>query len=291
MIQSNRILQRRRSISFLALLVVAMWVCQPAFVLAQQQARYETPPVLSASKILPPELLSGPNFRVQERVINDGFMNIYKIDSRFGTFTAVSTDLLRKRIGEINAMVAMDKLKGTTEYADSLKSSGLNTLVAAKDMVFQPIKTTTEVVSGVGLLFRRVGDSLFGARRSDAEDSRFKSLIGFSNYKREYAYDFGVDVYSRNQVLQEKLNDIAWVGFAGGLTVSAAMAAIPGGAGIAMTAIGTTRLSTAIFKNVPPQDLRRMNTEKLQNMGMDPSNVNAFINDAIFTPREQTILV
>ena len=255
------------------------------------QERYEPSAALSASRILPPELLSGPNHRVQERVKNDGIVNIYTIDSRFGSFTAVSTAMLRIRIQEINAMAAMDKLKGTKEYGDSLKASGLSALVAAKNMVFQPIKTTTEVVSGVGLLFRRTGDSLFGAKRSDAEDSRFKTLIGFSNYKRDYAYRLGVDVYSRNQVLQDRLNEIAWTGFAGGLTVSAAMAAVPGGAGVAMTAIGTTRLGTAIFQNTPPQDLRRMNTEKLKAMDVDEHSTDAFISDSVFSPREQTMLV
>ncbi|HMA81877.1 MAG TPA: hypothetical protein VKR81_13355, partial [Candidatus Binatia bacterium] len=115
--------------------------------------------------------------------------------------------------------------------------------------------------------------------------------IGFSNYKREYAYDLGVDVYSRNEVLQDRLNEIAWVGFAGGLTVSAAMAAVPGGAGIAMTAIGTTRLTREIFKNQPPSDLRLANMEKLKAMGIEPSTVEMFIDATVFTPREQTILV
>src|SRR4030095_10827831 len=190
------------------------------------QAPYEPVPVLSASKILPPELLTGPNHRVQERVKSDGIVNIYTIDSRFGTFTAVTTAMLRIRVQEINAMAVMDSLKGTKEYADSLKESGLDALVAAKDMAFQPIKTTTEVVSGIGLLFRRTGDSIFGAKRSDAEDNRFTKLNRFSNYKRDYAYHLGVDVYSRNKVLQDRLNEIAWTGFAGGLTVSAAMAAV-----------------------------------------------------------------
>ena len=153
------------------------------------------------------------------------------------------------------------------------------------------MKTATEVVTGVGLVFRRAGDSLFGAKRSDAEDSRFKTLIGFSNYKREYAYELGVDVYSRNEALQDRLNDVSWTAFAGGLTVSAAMAAVPGGAGIAMTAISTTRLATAIFKNTPPQDLRRINTEKLTAMGVDPSTTELFISQSIFSPREQTVLV
>jgi hypothetical protein len=261
-----------------------------AFVLAAQ-AGYEPIPVLSASKILPPALLSGPNHRVQERVTSDGIVNIYQIDSRFGTFSAVSTAMLRVRIQEINAMATMDQLKGTKEFGDAVKEAATSTLSAAKNMVFQPVKTLGEAVSGVGLIFRRAGDSMFGAKPSDTEDSRFKSLIGFSNYKREYAYELGVDVYSRNEVLQDRLNDIAWTGFAGGLTVSAALAAVPGGAGVAMTAISATRLTTAVFKNTPPADLRRMNTEKLSAMGIDPHTTETFINDSVFSPREQTLLV
>ena len=288
--QSNHCLQHRRvRAGLLTSVLVGMLFVQTTFAQSAQTG-YEPLPVLSASKILPPELLAGPNHRVQERVRSDGIVNIYTIDSTFGTFTAVSTAMLRIRIHEIDAMAVMDKLKGTKEYADSLKESGLSTLSAAKDMVLQPIKTTKEVVSGVGLMFRRAGDSLFGAKRSDAEDSRFKSLIGFSNYKRDYAAELGVDVYSRNQVLQDRLNEVAWTGFAGGLTVSAAMAAVPGGAGIAMTAIGTTRLAKQVYETTPPADLRRMNAEKLKNMGIDASTIDTFISDSDFSPREQTIL-
>lgn len=254
-------------------------------------ASYEQPPVLSAPNILPPNIVTGPNHRVQDRVVNDGFLNIYTIDSKFGQFRAVSTALLRSRVQEINAMAAMDKLKGTKEYGTAVKESALSAMVVAKDMVFQPVQTVKTAASGVAVAFRRAGDSIFGAKRSDAEDSRFKSLIGFSNYKREYAYDLGVDVYSRNEVLQERLNEISWVGFAGGLTVSAAMAVVPGGAGTAMTAIGATRVTTEIFKNQPPVELRRINTDKLNAMGIEPSNVEMFIGESVFTPREQTILV
>jgi hypothetical protein len=283
---SNRRLSLR---SLLTSFLVALALVAVTPLLFAQQS-YETPPVLSASKILPSELLSGQSFRVQESVNNDGFLNIYKVDSPFGSSTAVSTALLRKRIHEINAMVAMEKVKTTSQYLDSLKASGMSTLAAAKNMVFRPVKTATEVVSGVGLLFRRAGDSLFGPKPSEAEDSRFQNLVGFSNYKREIAYEFGVDVYSRNELLQDRLNELSWTAFAGGMTVSALMAAVPGGAGIAMTAIGTTRLGTAIFKNTPPQDLRRMNTEKLNAMGVDATTIETFMSNTIFSPREQTIV-
>ena len=203
----------------------------PAF--AQQG--YEAPPVLSASKILPPELLSGPNHRVRERVTNDGYLNTYQIDSKFGTFTAVSTAVLRKRIGEINAMVVMEKVQDSKEYIDSFKEAGLDAMTSAMSLVTSPVQTLSGAAQGLGAAFERVGGTLFGAERSGSEEARIKDAIGFAATKREYAYQFGVDVYSENQKMQDMLNKISWAGYAGSLTWSAAMAAVPGGAGIAMT--------------------------------------------------------
>ena len=55
-----------RAVSALVLAALLGFMLLPAF--AQQG--YEPATVLSASKILPPELLSGANHRVQERVTN-----------------------------------------------------------------------------------------------------------------------------------------------------------------------------------------------------------------------------
>jgi hypothetical protein len=255
------------------------------------QERYEAPPVLSASKILPPELLAGPNHAVQERVINDGFLNTYKIDSKFGTFTAVSTAMLRKRIGEINAMVRMEQIKGTKEYASAIKQAGLDMLGSMKNLLTSPVDTVSGAVGGLGAAFRRVGDSISGPKRSQSEDSSVKDLIGFSTTKRDYAYKFDVDAYSDNEKLQDRLNEITWAGFAGSLTWSAAMMAVPGGAGIAISIAGSNKLLNQIFQTTPPVELRRMNGEKLKAMDVHPEIADAFLNNALFSPRQQTILV
>ncbi|HEX2932013.1 MAG TPA: hypothetical protein VHV54_19960 [Candidatus Binatia bacterium] len=267
--------------------VALLGVILPVF--AQQP--YESAPVLSASKILPPELLSGPNHRVQERVTNDGYLNIYQIDSKFGTFTTVSTAVLRKRIGEINAMVVMEKVQGSKEYLDSIKEGGLDAMTSALSLVTKPVQTISGAVQGLGAAFTRVGEGLFGATRSQSEDSKVKDLIGFSTTKRQYAYQFDVDVYSENQKLQDMLNRISWAGYAGSLTWSTAMAAVPGGAGVAMTVIGSNKLLNQVFQNMPPVELRKMNSEKLLAMGVHPEIADAFINNSIFSPREQTLLV
>ena len=258
---------------------------------AVAQQGYEQTPVLSASKILPPELLSGPNHQVQERVTSDGYLNIYQIDSKFGTFTVVSTALLRKRIGEINAMVVMEKIQESKEYLDSIKEAGLDAMTSAMSLVTSPVKTLTGAAEGLGAAFSRVGSTLFGAGRSQSEEARIKDAIGFAATKRQYAYQFDVDVYSDNQQMQDMLNKISWAGYAGSLTWSAAMMAVPGGAGVAMTVVGTNKVLNEVFQNTPPVELRQMNSQKLNAMGVNSQIADAFLNNTIFSPREQTLLV
>ena len=94
-----------------------------------------------------------------------------------------------------------------------------------------PVDTASGAVSGVGKLLGRASEAVTGGARSDAEESRAKDLIGFSKTKRDYAYELGVDVYSRNPKLQEALDDIAWTGYAGSISTSVAFAAVPGAAG------------------------------------------------------------
>jgi hypothetical protein len=277
-------------ISCLALVLVGTLIFQPRFTLAAQQA-YEPPATLSASQILPADVLAGPNHRVEERVYNDGYLNRYTVISKFGGLVAVTTPMLRKRISEINAMVRMEQIQGTKEFAASLKEAGTDTLSGFKNLVTKPVDTVKGAASGLAVAFSRAGDAITGPKRSDAEDNRVKDLIGFSKTKREYAHLFGVDVYSDNEKLQERLNSIAWAGYGGGLTWAAAMSAVPGGAGLAITISGTHKLLNDVFRTTPPVDLRRMNGEKLKGMDVNPEVADIFLNNSVYSPRYQTLLV
>ena len=161
---------------------------------AAAQGSYESPPVLQASAILAREVVAGPNHRVEERVVNDGYINTYTINSKFGRFTAVSTAGLHVRINEINALVKMETVKGSKEYEKSVKEAGGDVVQGIKSLATQPVDTVSGAVSGVGRMFQRAGESLWGSARSEAEGSRWKDLIGFAKTKREYAQLFGVDV-------------------------------------------------------------------------------------------------
>jgi hypothetical protein len=281
---------RRVAFSCLASMLVGILLLPQSFTLAAQQG-YEPTTTLSASKILPPDLLAGPNHRVEETVYNDGYLNTYRVGSKFGTFVAVSTPMLRNRISEINAMVRMEQIQNTKEFATSLKEAGTDTLVGFKNLVTKPVDTVKGAASGLGVAFRRAGDAIGGAKRSDAEDSRVKDLIGFSKTKREYAHQLGVDAYTDNEKLQDRLNEISWAGYAGGITWAAAMSAVPGGAGLAITISGTHKLLNEVFRTTPPVDLRRMNGEKLKAMDVHPEVADAFLNNSVYSPRYQTLLV
>jgi len=125
--------------------VMYAWLALTIYLVAAAHG-YETAATLQASKILPAELRSGTNYRVDEKVSNDGYLNTYHINSKFGTFTAVSTAMLRKRIGEVNALVVMEKVKGTSEFTNALSS--------AKNLVTHPVDTLSGAGTGLGVAFR-----------------------------------------------------------------------------------------------------------------------------------------
>jgi hypothetical protein len=252
---------------------------------------FEAPPTLSAAQILPASIVKGLNHTVDDRVLNDGYMNHYTIQSRFGQFEAISTAKLRKRVDEITALATMEQVKGTDVFGDAVVKGGESAVRGVKHLVTDPIGTVEGTVSGIGKIFGRVDENLFGSKRSDQEEGRLQSLIGFDDTKREYAADFGVDPYSHNEVLQDELDDIAWTGYVGELAPNAALAAVPGGAGVVLSVTQNTDMLNEIFRTTAPVDLRKMNREKLIAIGVANDITELFIDNAIYTPREQTLLV
>jgi hypothetical protein len=58
-----------------------------------------------------------------------------------------------------------------------------------------------------------------------------------------------------------------------------------------MTVVGTNKLLNQVFQNTPPVELRVMNLQKLNAMGVNPQVADTFLNNTIFSPREQTLFV
>jgi hypothetical protein len=254
------------------------------------QAEFENPPALRASDFLPADILKGPHHEVGAAVNNDGYMNTYTIKSSFGTMVAVSTPLAAVRVNEINAMAAMAEVEKTEEFKGAAKEAATGAYEGAKQLVTKPVETVGGAVTGVGRLFRRGAESFQGTR-SESEDAGYKSLIGFSKSKRNVAKEFGVDVYSSNDLLQEKLEEVAWTGYAGDMTITAPLAFVPGGVGVAVTATQTVTALNETIALSNPKDLRLSNREDLAKMGVGSDLIDLYIENATFTPRQQTLIV
>ena len=100
---------------------------------------------------------------------------------------------------------------------------------------------------------------------SDQEDSVTKSTIGFSYMKRKLAFQFGVDPYSSNPVLQDELNELAWIAFTADLAPQFGYFFMPGGAILWMT-FSATRWTSYLDEQVrdySPGDLRALRPRQI----------------------------
>ena len=282
-------MNNRLGFKVLAALGVALAVSVP--VVAQVQNVFETPQVLSAAALLPPQLLKGSDYQVENKVENDGTMNNYVITSSFGTFEAHSNAEAVKRIGEVGAIAKLKKLEGSDEFGKGIASTAGNVVEGTKALITDPVNTIGGIFRGAGTLLRRTGDSVFGDPKSKYEDNALQSVAGVSQAKREFAAQMGVDVYSSNEVLQESLLRVARASASGNILAAGALAAVGGGAGTFVSVTGGSQTLNDVLLKTPPVDLRRLNREKLQKMGVSTDLIDLLLANVNYSPTYQVLLV
>jgi len=256
---------------------------------APAQDFQKVPIMLQASDVLPSQLLKGSNYEVVKTVKNDGLVNTYQLDTKYGPFTVESTGLLLIRINELRAILKMEQLKGTDVYLEALKKSATKPLKTAEGLVTNPVETTKGVVSGVGRWFGDVGRSITSDDPHQA--GVVKTATGQATTKREFAFEFGVDPYSSFEPLQKALDEVSMTAGGGGLTVKVAFAAIPGAAGTAIGLGGTAEDMKSLVRDKSPAELEKINEKKLREMGVAGSLAKVFLKNPNYTPLEETLLV
>jgi hypothetical protein len=256
---------------------------------ALSQETQKPPIMLKASEILPQNLLTGSNYKIAEAVMNDGLVNTYQLETKYGPLTVESTSLLLIRINELRAIDRMEQLKGTNVYKDAFEKSAVAPLKTAEGLVTAPIETTTGVVTGIGRWFGDVGRSV--TSDDPYQSGVLKTASGYASAKREFAYEFGVDPYSSYQPLQKALDEIAKAAGLGGLTVKVAFAAIPGGVGTVISASGTAEGMRALVRDKSPAELEKINAQKLKEIGIPESLAKVFLKNPNYSPQEKTSLV
>ena len=275
-----------KKVNIISVVVGVMIMSMPPRTLAQ----FEEPSALSAKDILPSERLKGPNHEVADQVENDGLFNRYTVSSPFGTFEAPSSSALNFLINELNAIAEMKKVKTDDTAIAALKQSGENTVTGIKNLFTDTESTLKGAASGVQSLFHRASETIGSREVTGAEDSRAQQIIGFSKSKGEIATKYNVNVYSRNQMLQEELDRLAWADYLGGLGVGLATSVVPGVGGIVLTTSGAARLLNEAINTTPAAELWVQSRDKLIALGMDGDTVQLFLNNQMFSPALYTVL-
>jgi hypothetical protein len=115
-----------------------------------------------------------------------------------------------------------------------------------------------------------------------------KRQIGYNQVKRELAARLGIDPYTRNPLIQQRLSSLAWVGSGGHFGAGSALGAV-GGVGADVLAQGG-RINDIVWKT-SPGDLRALNLARVQAWCGDRLLARWFLRRGAFSPTLQTGLV
>ena len=254
-------------------------------------AAYETPSTLDARAILPPDVRKGPHHTVLDEVVPFRHTHRYRITSPYGQFEAYGGEMLKIRIQEIQAIAIMDE---EVNHIHSVAAGAQHAIVSPLKFVMglftEPAETLLAIPKGMWHMATRIGEMATG-ERGNLEDPENQELLGFSTVKRQVADHFGVDVYSSNRVLQERLNSLSWAGYAGDAAVRLATIPIGGPAGAVLTGTSFSNTVSELLRDYAPEELRRLNRDKLEAMKLDESLIEAFLQHPWYSPRHETVLV
>ncbi len=255
---------------------------------------YEAPMVLKAADLLPAETLNSDLYQIQDKVYNDGFLNRYTVTSQWGEWEISSDALLHIRLTEIVAMSEMRKIEEGESLQGAVTDDAKDVGEGISSMINDPKGAVEGTVSGVRKMFALTGES-WKSRHTRKDESALTNIgntvSGFSKAKREYAAKFGVDPYSSNKDLHVELDRIARAASGGVMIGMVAKALVPGGIGVLLSATDLSHSLNELLTTSSEVELRIINREKLQKIGMDAVLIERFLDDGSTSSTYKTYVV
>jgi hypothetical protein len=275
---------------------MAAMLAMPAAASAQS---YESAPTFQIEKI-PGFWPSGDNYTIRNPVRSDGLLRIYTLTTPYGDLIVQGDQMLRMRIFELGALFQLEKFAKSESFTKALVDAGLSPFKYAGRLITDPAKTVSDTFGGIGTMFGRFTSDManFGKTPGDP----ISGLLGVTDNKRKLATKMGVDPYTDYPPLDARLSRLAEAATAGGLTVSAAMLAMPvvTVAGISARAVVSNVSTASTIEGVRVDELARdqtaaqifdLNRKRLRAMGATDALVEALIANRNYTPVDMLALV
>lgn len=294
--------------------------CLSSIALAAPTNRVETPPVLSASKLLPAHLLKGPYHTIEERVTSDGYFNNYRIKSKFGVMEVEGRQLLEIRIGELNALAELDKLSSTKVFQDAAAKAGTALVMAPVRIIEKTAKTVSDpqkivdTISGIpegaekvfSWAYRQskgavhaIGDLISpsdtpkpGSRATSSSEAASNALdqgaklglefIGYSKFQREWFRKLHVNPYTSNELLRDEIMRVAGIE----TTVKTAFRFVPGLGLLGPLATFNRWYDRAEKLSLyeDPGAIRKKSQQELAGLGVPEEIITNFLESKAYTP-------
>ncbi len=269
-------------------------------------ATFEEPPTFQASEILPFDLLRSEHHRVDESVTNDGYLNIFRIESDFGPYEAAGAIMLAIRVKEIGALAELQDLSETEVFIESAGKTAVSQLDALWTAVTNPVQTVEGLPSGIVRIFRDYEEDIetgikitgditgigqdgeAGGEGDDGytEEEIVKAMeahFGVRSAQRRRAHELGIDPYTSNENLRAALNEIARVERAARYGMK--LVPIPSIPGASFVQSAVDAIYTKDYRA-----LREYNRDRLVEAGVDDQYLNDFFNHPYINPTLQTII-
>src|SRR5215470_2329626 len=161
-------------------------------------AVYETQTNKPVKSAIAASLAAGPDYKVNDPIVADGYMYRFRVTSTYGPFQATGIGALQKLEHEIWAIGQLKNVTRSEAFLKAAVDQAGKPLVFVKDVVTKPAETLAGIPKGVSRLFSNVATSV-STPRKPSQESRAKEALQVGAFKRDYATRYGVDPYSTNQ--------------------------------------------------------------------------------------------
>ena len=257
----------------------------------QADENFETHEPAPTIDLLPADLLKSDHHEIGSEAVPDGWWYRYTVNSPFGVFEAKGEDMLRIRVHEVQALAKMEQeMSQPAAFGYGVLDTVMSPFKFLWGLMTDPRETLTGVPKGMKRVGSRISEMVTG-KRGKLEDGAGQELAGFGGVKRTVAAAAGVNVYSSNTVLQDQLDRIATAGYSGGVGSRIALIPVAGPLGLALSTTSFSRAMNEMLLEHAPEDLRRINRETLERIGVRKEVRETFLTHPWYSPRHETILV
>lgn len=258
-------------------------VCKPS------ATQYDTNDIVKASEVLETEWISGPHHNVQEDVALRGPHYLFTVQTTFGDYRVQGRGMLRRLIREVNAIAILREISKSDAFKEAFSEISLAPFGEFKEFILHPLDTVGGIVEGITTFVHSTRVSLTQGR-SDYEDRYLEALLSVSKYKRRYAKQLNIDVYTSNPQVQIELNSIGWAAALGNWAPTMALMPLAGPSKLVYSAFGWADTFNRLVTEQTPDTLRYYNESLLKEMSI-PANIrHDFLSHPNYSPRHHTII-